>query len=71
MYNYHLFDKWNINSSVLKDDASQTYIDWDLKNNAFIPIASGVYLIHVDVPGVGETVLKWFGALRPTDLDSF
>lgn len=54
-----------------KDDPTQTYIDWDLKNYAFIPIASGVYLIHVEVPGVGETVLKWFGALRPTDLDSF
>jgi hypothetical protein len=54
-----------------KDDDSVTYIDWDLKNNVRIPIASGMYLIHVEVPGVGETVLKWFGALRPVDLDSF
>lgn len=54
-----------------KDDASITSIDWDLKNQARIPIASGMYLIHIDVPGVGEKVLKWFGVLRPIDLDSF
>lgn len=54
-----------------KDDDSVTYLNWDLKNHARIQVASGMYLIHVEVPGVGETVLKWFGALRPVDLDSF
>lgn len=52
-------------------DAPQTYVDWDLKNQAGIPIASGLYIIHVDVPGVGEKILKWFGVMRPIDLDSF
>lgn len=52
-------------------DSPITSIDWDLKNQAGIPIASGVYIIHVDVPGVGERILKWFGALRPPDLQSF
>lgn len=46
-------------------------IDWDLKNNKRILISSGVYLIHVDVPGVGEKVVKWFGVMRPIDLDTF
>ena len=45
--------------------------DWDLKNNSNIAIASGVYIIHVDGKELGEKVLKWFGALRPIDLDSF
>lgn len=54
-----------------KDDDSITSLDWDLKNHARIPIASGIYLIHVNVPGVGEKVLKWFGVMRPVDLDSF
>lgn len=54
-----------------KDDESTVSIDWDLKNHARIPIASGIYIIHVDVPGVGEKVLKWFGVMRPVDLDSF
>lgn len=48
-----------------------TSLDWDLKNSKNVPIASGVYLIHVEAPGIGETVIKWFGALRPVDLDTF
>ncbi len=48
-----------------------TSIDWDLKNFANIPISGGVYIIHVKADGVGEKVVKWFGALRPTDLNSF
>lgn len=52
-------------------DSPQTYMDWDLKNQAGVAIASGMYIIHVDVPGVGEKILKWFGVMRPIDLDSF
>ena len=48
-----------------------TSIDWDLKNQANIPIASGIYLIHITAPGIGERVIKWFGALRPVDLNAF
>jgi hypothetical protein len=48
-----------------------TYLDWDLKNDQNIPIASGVYIIHIDVPNIGEKVLKWFGVMRPIDLDNF
>ncbi len=54
-----------------KDDPTITSLDWDLKNQFRTPIASGVYLIHVDIPGVGEKVIKWFGVLRPIDLDNF
>ena len=49
----------------------KTSLDWDLKNNKNIPIAGGVYIIHVDVPDVGEKILKWFGVMRPIDLDNF
>jgi len=48
-----------------------TSIDWDLKNSKSVPIASGTYIIHVKVEGVGEKVLKWFGVMRPVDLDNF
>jgi hypothetical protein len=54
-----------------KKDNEVTYQDWDIKNTAGIPVASGLYIIHVDVPGVGERILKWFGVARPIDLDSF
>jgi hypothetical protein len=49
----------------------KTSLDWDLKNNKNVPIAGGVYIIHVDVPGIGQKILKWFGVMRPVDLDSF
>jgi hypothetical protein len=39
-----------------------------LKNEYGITVASGVYIIHIDAPGIGEKVLKWFGAMRPMDL---
>ncbi len=44
---------------------------WDLRNFKNVPISSGVYLIHVEADGVGEKVVKWFGVMRPIDLDSF
>jgi hypothetical protein len=52
-------------------DNPLTFLDWDLKNEARIPVAGGVYIIHVSVPDVGERVLKWFAVMRPTDLNNF
>ncbi len=51
-------------------DEALTSIDWDLKNFAGVPIASGMYLIHIKAPE-GERVIKWFGAMRPIDLNTF
>jgi hypothetical protein len=56
---------------IRKDDDSRTFIDWDLKNDANVPIASGVYLIHIYADGIGERVIKWFGVMRPADFDTF
>ncbi|MBT5750923.1 MAG: T9SS type A sorting domain-containing protein, partial [Flavobacteriales bacterium] len=56
--------------NINKDD-SVTSVDWDLKNDYGIPIASGLYIIHVNAPGIGEKIIKWFGALRPIDMDTF
>jgi hypothetical protein len=53
---------------TFKKDSPQTYIDWDLTNHRSIPVAGGIYLIHVDVPNVGERVLKFFGGMRQADL---
>ena len=51
--------------------SSLTSIDWDLKNHKGLPISGGAYLIHIKADGVGEKIVKWFGALRPIDLNSF
>jgi hypothetical protein len=42
-------------------------IEWDLKNSKGIPVASGVYLIHVNAPELGERTIKWFGIARQFD----
>ena len=48
-----------------------TTLDWDLHNHTGLPIAGGVYLIHFNVPGIGERVVKWFGTMRPVDVNAF
>lgn len=42
-------------------------LEWDLKNSKGIPVASGVYLIHVDAGAMGERIIKWFGIARQFD----
>ena len=54
---------------TFKKDSPVTYQDWLLVNYANIPIASGIYLIHVDVPDVGETIIKAFIGMRSPDLE--
>jgi len=52
-----------INSTQANPD-----IVWDLKNSKGIPVASGVYLIHVSAPELGaERTIKWFGVNRKFD----
>ena len=57
--------------TLTKGDASTSFVQWDLKNHANIPIASGVYIIHVKADGIGERTLKFFCSMRPTDLNGF
>lgn len=56
---------------TIKKDDEQTFVEWDLKNQANVPIASGMYIVHVDAEGVGTKILKWFGIMRQIDLDTF
>ncbi|MBP7462760.1 MAG: hypothetical protein KA793_00410 [Bacteroidales bacterium] len=65
---------YNVSGTLIRrfeKDSDITYIDWDLKNSSNISIASGLYIVHFNVPGVGEKVVRWFGALRPIDLNNF
>jgi hypothetical protein len=65
---------YNVSGKLInqfKKDNAQTFIDWNLINRVGIPISSGVYIIHIDVPNVGETVRKAFIAMRAVDLQGF
>lgn len=56
---------------TFKKDSPVTSVDWDLKNYVGIPIASGMYIIHVKTPRGEEVILKWMGVIRPPDLQNF
>jgi hypothetical protein len=58
-------------SSSVTTNGILPYVEWDLKNHKGLPISGGTYLIHIKADGIGERLIKWFGALRPVDLNSF
>jgi hypothetical protein len=64
---------YNVNGTLIRQitkDEAKTSVDWDLKNFAGVPIAGGVYIIHVKADS-GEKIIKWFGGLRIPDLNVF
>jgi len=65
---------YTINGNLVRQyskDNGDSYLEWDLKNEYGIQIASGMYLIYIDAGAIGERTLKWFGAMRPIDLNTF
>ncbi len=54
-----------------KDDDSQ-FFRWDLKNESELPVGSGIYFAHIDLPDLGkEKVLKLFVIQRAEILQYF
>ncbi len=55
-----------------KPDDGTTLLEWDLKNSANIPIASGMYLIHIrDNEYNFEKTVKFLCIQRPFDVNAF
>lgn len=54
-----------------KDNPEQSFIDWDVRNSKSLQVASGMYLVHVQADGIGETIIRWFGAMRPVDAANY
>lgn len=44
-------------NKIEKDNLSE-FVDWNLLNKDAIPVASGMYLAYIEMPGVGTKVLK-------------
>jgi hypothetical protein len=61
--------KRNVQSDI--PGAGLTSQDWELTNAEGIPVASGVYIIHIDAGDLGEKIVKFFHINRPIDLDTF
>jgi hypothetical protein len=66
-----LYQESSSSSSDIKRPKRTPYEEWDLKNQSGIGVASGLYIIHIDAPGLGEKILKWFGVMRPLDLQDY
>ena len=55
-----------------RKDNEEPSIEWDLTNFANTPVASGFYLIHIkDLTSGSQRVIKFFGAMRQVDLNTF
>jgi hypothetical protein len=57
--------------TLVKDDRTSTSVAWDMKNFKNIPVSTGLYIVHINAPGIGEKILKWYGVLRPLQLDNY
>ncbi|MBI5476054.1 MAG: hypothetical protein HY964_04880 [Ignavibacteriales bacterium] len=55
---------------LTKDDNLTTF-DWDLRNKNNLPVASGMYIIHIEMPGIGEKILKVAVIMAEERLDNF
>ncbi len=42
----------------LEKDDNTDYIDWSIRNKDGLPVASGMYIAYIELPGVGTKVLK-------------
>jgi hypothetical protein len=65
---------YNISGKLIKTfkkESPITFQDWNLVNEKTVPVASGIYLIHVEVPDIGERILKLFVSQRAADLEGF
>jgi hypothetical protein len=64
---------YNVSGTMIRQitkDELKTSVDWDLTNFAGVPVAGGVYIIHIKADS-GEKIIKWFGGLRIPDLNVF
>ena len=40
---------------VIQKDSPSQFITWDLVNDSSFPVASGLYIVHIDMPDLGQT----------------
>jgi hypothetical protein len=50
-----------------KDDASQ-FLRWDLNNQSNFPVASGMYIAHIEMPDLGATKVLKFAVIQEQEI---
>jgi hypothetical protein len=56
---------------TLTKNSPDTVLSWDLTTENRLPISTGIYLIHVDAPGIGSKVIKFAVVNRRLQMDFF
>lgn len=56
---------------LYRKDSESPDQEWDLKNDYGVPIASGLYIIHIDAGDLGEKVLKFFAVMPELDVNAY
>ena len=46
-------------------------LEWDLQTRNDLPVGSGVYIFHIEVPGVGEQIGRLVIFMEKERLNSF
>jgi hypothetical protein len=57
--------------TLQKTDGTTSILDWDLETANALPVGSGVYIFHVEVPGVGEYTSRLVVFMEKERLNSF
>ena len=57
--------------TLQKTDASSSQLTWDVETESGLPIGSGVYIYHVEAPGVGQYVSRLVVFMEKERLNSF
>jgi len=57
--------------TLQKTNASTSILEWDLETSNALPVGSGVYIFHVEVPGVGDYTGRLVVFMEKERLNSF
>jgi hypothetical protein len=57
--------------TLRKTDAGTSILEWDIQNENRLPVASGIYVYHIDVPGAGSTTGRLVVFMEKERLQNF
>ncbi len=52
----------------LEKDSESQFFDWDLKNDKGLPVGSGMYIAHIDMPELGKTKVLKIMIIQPKEV---
>jgi hypothetical protein len=57
--------------TTLEKNTPQQFFEWDLTNHKGLPVASGIYLVHIDMGDLGVKILKSAIIMEQQFLDNY